>query len=341
MSSIGEAVVDLIRSSGVEVVDKGANVKRGEVNIRCPFCGNADPSHHLGINPVSGYWACWRNSDHRGKSPVRLLTALLGEPSWKIRQSLGLRTAPALDTFSGVRDRLLKRGPEVEAQTATKLDLNLAELRDIADGKQAAQPFIRYLNGRGLQGDALTQCADMYGLLYSIKGDFKDRVILPYFFRGDLVTITGRSIHPDAQIRYRDLEPDKSLLDTSSTLFNYDRAARGGRMLVCVEGPFDALKGDYAGSQLGVHVVGLSTNSITDDQVLMLCDLADAFDHVVMCMDTPSRFGLIDSHKMVGRVRGVLECGVLDASRLGKDLGGASLREIATLFKEEIKRHEL
>ena len=35
---------ELLDEQRIAYIERGANVKRGEVNIRCPFCGAADPS---------------------------------------------------------------------------------------------------------------------------------------------------------------------------------------------------------------------------------------------------------------------------------------------------------
>jgi hypothetical protein len=60
----------LLTDNRVPFIERGPNVKRGEINIRCPFCGSADPSYHMGLNLDSGWWSCWRNKDqHSGKSP--------------------------------------------------------------------------------------------------------------------------------------------------------------------------------------------------------------------------------------------------------------------------------
>ena len=56
----------------------GPNCAKGHVVIKCPFCGDEDPSEHLGIQLSTGYWGCWRNSSHRGRRPHRLIMRLLG-----------------------------------------------------------------------------------------------------------------------------------------------------------------------------------------------------------------------------------------------------------------------
>jgi len=64
-------------AKNIPYVTSGKNVSIGNFNIQCPFCGHADPSEHMGIEVATGYWGCWRESKHRGKSPQRLIMRLL------------------------------------------------------------------------------------------------------------------------------------------------------------------------------------------------------------------------------------------------------------------------
>jgi len=60
----------------VDYITKGVNVKKNEINISCPFCnseGNPDPSYHLGVDPKTGFWSCWRSRKHHGKRLHRLI----------------------------------------------------------------------------------------------------------------------------------------------------------------------------------------------------------------------------------------------------------------------------
>jgi len=71
-------VVRILSSNGVHFVTEGKNTKRGNVNVKCPFCGNDDPSEHMGIELSTAKWGCWRNNSHRGKNFAFLLKELLG-----------------------------------------------------------------------------------------------------------------------------------------------------------------------------------------------------------------------------------------------------------------------
>src|SRR5215831_10266594 len=66
----------LLDDANVDYVTRGSNTKKGEISIRCPWCGDDDPSHHLGIGEKG--WGCLRNAEHRGKSAITLISALLG-----------------------------------------------------------------------------------------------------------------------------------------------------------------------------------------------------------------------------------------------------------------------
>ena len=49
--------IDLIQKK-IPYVTTGPNVARGHFAIKCPFCGEADPSEHLGIEESTGRWGC-------------------------------------------------------------------------------------------------------------------------------------------------------------------------------------------------------------------------------------------------------------------------------------------
>lgn len=335
MAITGHTLRDLIAEQGVEIIDKGHGVSRGNFNIKCPFCGAADGGHHMGINLDRGWWGCWRNVEHRGKSPVRLMVAILGKPVWEVRRILGLHSGPQLDTFRDVRERLERRAgaaPEDEVKRAASLE-PYKEFRQFKPDA-ASERFWQYLHSRGFTGSTAQGIIDLFKLSYAIRGDYRDRVILPFSYQGAIVTWTGRSIHKDERLRYRDLEQEHSVLYKNEVLYNYDGAARGGRALIVLEGPFDVVKGEWAGARYGVHCVGLGTNNISDAQLVQLAELSDGFDATYIGMDTPTEFAKLDSYRMKQRIRGAVDARMLEGlSTLGKDVGGASIRQVSDLFR--------
>lgn len=334
----GHTLRDMIAAQGVEILDRGHSVSKGNFNIQCPFCGVADRGHHMGIRLYDGAWACWRNAEHRGRSPVRLMVAILGKPVYEVRRLLGIRSAPDLGAFARIKQRIEQGGAEddEEDKRADVLKVPREFRSDWDSSSFAASRFVSYIESRGFTGSAMLGVVHAFGLMYAIKGDFADRVVMPYWYQGNMVTWTARTIHAGEGLRYRDLEKEKSVMHVDEMLYNYDGAAMGGRALVVLEGQVDVQKGDYAGRNMGVRCVGLGTNSITDAQMLQLIELSSGFEDVWIALDTPTEFAKMDGYRMVGRLRGAVDAKLLDTSHLGKDLGASSIRSICALFTRSV-----
>lgn len=287
-------------------IERGPNVKRGERNIKCPFCGSADPSYHMGLNQSSGYWACWRNRDHRGKSPVRLLMRLLNVPHWKALNLAGIDAESWVDPdgFDAVAARVMGR----EA-LASPAHVRREFLQFPCDVKPIAGPggarFAEYLAyDRGFGAAHVERVCSEYGLRYSSTGRYRSRVVLPYTLEEELVAWTARAIAP-AEIRYLDLARDECIVPIKQTLYNHDCVLHGGKYLVVQEGPLDALKVDAFGAEGGVRSVALSTNSVSADQLYMLEEASSQFDCVIVMMDSATDLGVVDSMRMVRDLRSI------------------------------------
>lgn len=284
----------------VPYVEKGKNVKRGEIGLSCPWCGAADPSQHLGINLTSGWYSCWRQkSGHSGKSPLRLLMKLLRVPYARARELAGLGEGYIdPEGFDALAARLM--GREVQSHTAPLLRTFLdpdASFRFLHSKTPAQRRFVEYIYGRGFEREDLEAFLHKYVVMYATEGRFASRIIFPYFLEGELVTWTGRAIG-SAEIRYKDLSVDESVVPPKQTVYLFDEAAKGGRYLVVNEGPIDALKIDFYGAAHGVHAVALSTNSITPTQLYMLEELAPMYTEVLVMMDAKTQYGFVDSMRM-------------------------------------------
>ncbi len=293
----------------VPFIESGPNVKRGELAIQCPFCGSADPSKHMGLNLETGWWSCWRNrSQHSGKSPLRLLMRLLEVPYGRAREIAGLGDDYVdPDGFDAAAARFMGRNKDARMEQVERRFLQLDPRFVPISDKMRTRRFWNYLfapepEGRGFNGasglgEDVDVLCEQYGLLAGVSDVWADRIILPYYLDGKLVTWTGRAIG-QATIRYRDLRLDDSLLAPKETLFNHDCILEGGKVLVVQEGPFDALKIDFYGQAYGVRSVALSTNSISDAQTFLLQGAVESFDRVIVMLDNASVLGLGDSMRM-------------------------------------------
>ena len=287
----------LLTEQRVPFIETGPNVKRGEVSIQCPFCGSADPSKHLGLNLETGWWSCWRNrSQHSGKSPVRLIMQLLKVSYGAARELAGLdATYVDPEGFDALAARLMGRShPAVTVPQTEAKELHLPG--SLISQQGTARHCYSYLEQRGFSDSDVLALAQKYGLRAG-TGLWGGRILIPYLQNGELVTWTGRAIAP-SRARYKDLDLESSLCAPKETLYNHDVILEGGRALVIQEGPFDVLKIDFYGHPYRVRSVGLSTNSISTKQAILLHQARSRFEQIIVMLDTKSRLGIVDSMRL-------------------------------------------
>jgi hypothetical protein len=266
----------LFESHGVDYVTRGPNTKRGEISIRCPFCGEDDPSHHMGISLTNEVWGCHRSAAHRGKNPTKLVAAVLGV------------TFRAAALIISQYDR-----PDPESLTEALAALEGTPATPIADPEPLVMPaqfkpimptgltakFYRYLANRHF--DDVDKLSVFYDLRCAMVGRWKDRIIIPFYQNTELIGWTARAIGP-VQNAPRYLSTGAAVKET---VLNYDEIKRGGEILIITEGPFDAMKLDFYGRDLDVCSTCIFGTSMTLSQVAILNKVAKKFDHTVVLFD--------------------------------------------------------
>lgn len=325
----------------VPFVERGANVSRGEINIKCPFCGSADPSYHMGLNLDTGWWSCWRNrQQHSGKSPLRLLMKLLGVSYGRAREIAGLGDGYIdPEGFDALAAQLMRSGgidgrPEEIQRRVLHLDPAFIPITD----RIATRKHWNYLYGRGFDGESrLGPDVDVLVKDYQLcacldrryKGQhWEDRIILPYYQDGELMTWTARAIAP-ARVRYQDLMLSESVCGPKETLYNHDAMLEGGKALVIVEGPFDALKVDFYGKPWGVRAVALSTNSMSETQGYLIGSARQRFKRCLLMMDTAISLDIIaDGLRVAGETAGLFHLEVIATPYGAKDAGELRPKQI-------------
>lgn len=271
--------LSFLSSRGIEYIERGPNVARGHVNIRCPFCGPDDPSHHMGIRLEDGAWGCWRDQTHRGRSPVKLIAALTG-CSFREARDLADSGAPRdvpMDELAGKLAALDSEGTEraaaLEWPEETRIFTRCPTGADL--------PIQRYLFSRGF--DNPPGLSRDYDIRYARRGMWKCRVLFPLRDPGgELRGWTGRSITERSVARYRTHPMGEG---ARRLLWNADRA-REGSTLVLVEGPFDALKLDLYGRSEGIRSVALLGVSCPPPKQERLFELASGFRRLVVLLDS-------------------------------------------------------
>jgi len=263
-------------------VTHGHNVAPGNIAIPCPFCRD-DPSEHMGLSLSNGYWGCWRNEDHRGRSPVRLIQALLKCSRLQAEIIAGKPQKAPLDDF----DQVINSLSEV-LDTETKVDHirfppNVKTLVDKGMGTK----FVDYLVDRDYTREEARLLSEVYWLMYSITGPFAYRIILPIEMPQGLVTWTGRDITNTSDQRYKTLSKEESVRSIKDCLFGFKSLledTEANTLIVC-EGPFDAMRLDFFGYPFGIRATCLFGLQAQDSQVSLLSELYSFYKHRYVCLD--------------------------------------------------------
>lgn len=268
---------DYFNANGIRFVDHGKNVARDHINIRCPFCGFADPSHHMGIREEDGAWGCLRRSTHRGRNPVKLLMAL-SRITYDEAVQIAREGAPLADlSFDEMRQ---KASSLFEDRT---VEFTPVELLDDFKRPEVDTPtdlYLRYLKRRGFEKRRNTRSMmQHYNILAAPTGDWRGRLIVPFYHGGALYGWTGRAIAPST-IKYKTWPPGPQ---PKRFLYNGDVAA--GHTLVICEGVMDCLKLDWYGREFGMRSVAALGISLVDTQVSHLQQIAPLFDRVAIMLD--------------------------------------------------------
>lgn len=304
--------IDFLEDNQIHYVTRGPNTKRNECSVRCPWCGEDDPSTHLGISLNTENWGCLRNTTHRGKAPSYLIAALLGCSSTQAKLIASQYSRPdpstlgdALAALTGTGEALKPVAGHTEA---------MPDLRPIKPTGSTAK-FWRYLEReRGFYD--IQGLLDQYKIKACLTGRFKDRVIIPFFRGGEMVAWTGRAIiDPVNAPRYL------SSSEVKNVVFNQD-ALIGGDLLFIVEGPMDALKLDFYGQHHGARATCILGIGMSMDQIGILNSIIRHYKKTVVLLDAgalESAFSVMDWLHGQNVTLGQLPDGVKDPGSMAPD----------------------
>ncbi|MCK5605896.1 hypothetical protein KAR91_28625 [Candidatus Pacearchaeota archaeon] len=278
----------MLETYHVEYVETGANVKKGNVNIACPFCGD-DPSHHLGIDPVSGFWGCWRNKAHRGRKFSNLLAKLAHISFSEAQKLCGEKGSVPLEEndFDNAVAALKSNTEQVQVVTGVNSLQLPSFFRELDQTSLACAQHVQYLNLRGYKNKKLTRLIEQFDLRFSLRGDFTKRIIIPVYENGLLQTYLGRSVYKNHALRYRALEVEKSVTPVEQCLYNVDTAFKykSRKILFVVEGATDVWRMQSIARCYKCSVVGLFNMNIADRQAEHLDTLQAHYEKIIFILD--------------------------------------------------------
>jgi hypothetical protein len=296
---------------GIDYSEKGPSATTGNISIKCPFCGSSDRSMHMAISIRGRGWRCFRNPrQHRGRSPVKLIQALLGcswEEAFRIAGVSSIRNTVDGKPFNQHVATLLRRDTKTNTdEQSLRLLPAFKPLLNIGSGRYFANYLVEKRDYRFF--DISNLCAE-YGLHYALTGPFAWRIIFPIYMNDRLVCWIGRTLSENTNMRYRTLSADPenaerdslplAVMSVEHTLLNHDQLRNGGEELIVCEGPFDAMRIDYFGADFGVRATCVYTKSISDEQISLLSDIGLKFARRTLLFDTDTQ---LDDLRSLSRV---------------------------------------
>lgn len=312
----------------VQYKTAGRNTSRGNVAVKCPFCGSADPSEHMNISLAGNGWACWRDSDHKGVKPTKLIQALLN-CSWQ--EALAI-AGVAEDEYEKAIPlaEFVARHLDREKPKPRKLDMPRG-LKPISSGSIHGRIALNYLRERGFTGTSAQQVADRFKLHSAPSGPWAGRVVFPIYNElGALVNLVGRAVSKRVEQRYKTLSSAESIQPMSQCLFDLPalvEVKRAETLVVC-EGPFDAAAITWYGERHGVYATCLFTVRLARAQLDLLHELRPAFKRLVLVLDEDAH---IQAAATAVELYGL---GAKSYRELGsKDPGSLSPAQLATLCR--------
>ena len=238
-------------------------INRGWINTNCPYDDIKADSFNMGFNPAgSGYCTCWKCG---GNDLNRTLSLLLGIPRTELPAVLS-----QYEGRSGVLQELNKK-------TAKAKHLELPN-----QGFTSAER--KYLLSRNFSPRFLHE---KYGVVGGgIAGDWKYRIIIPLYYKGVLVSWTGRSILDkqtlkDKKIpRYKNLAVEKSVINPKECLFNIDNC--NDSKVILTEGAFDVMRFGSLSLSKKDNIMCSFGTELTQAQVKII---AERFEKVFIMFD--------------------------------------------------------
>lgn len=314
----------------IEYVTRGPNVARGRIAIRCPWCGEADPSQHLWISLRHAAWGCWRNRNHSGQIRSRLIQRLLQcsvEEAKALAEEETVTTPVDTDLGKQVAGLL---GVNREAPVT---DLWFpTEFKPLERGKRplASSQFWNYLRKRGYNEEDRIWVAKQYRLHFALRGIYGYRLIIPICMRdGKLASWTGRAINPEAEVRYRSLPKALSVEVPTNLVLGIEwlKDLSNVKLLVVCEGPFDAIRVSAIGHDYGVYGTCLFGLNASRAQATLLQELSRVFSRVGLLLDADAQMAVL---RILDRLA-IINVAVLKLPPEVKDAG-----ELTDVMAEEV-----
>lgn len=236
----------LLADYAIPFVTSGSELGRGWIGIQCPFCG--DDKHHLGYNESKNLLTCWKCGPKRLYPTLKRLLNIDGEQLKIIIKNYGIF---------------------VEDNYVRPVAKNLVLPKEFGELQENHK---NYLKTRGFDPDDIISRWNILGTGNNAKG-YENRIIIPIYQNGKLVSFHSRDITGKAQIPKKACKSENEVIHFKDTLYGYDRVK--SNTVIVSEGPFDVWRWGYG----AVCTWGIK---FTEKQV----DLLSTFKNIFIIFDS-------------------------------------------------------
>tara|TARA_R100001082_G_C4366132_1_gene162041 strand:+ start:2962 stop:3957 length:996 start_codon:yes stop_codon:yes gene_type:complete len=282
------------------------------VRVDCPFCD--DTKGHLYVLVSAGLPYC-QKCKYDPKSPVRFISDVEGI---SIREVLAMADEGTSFTSMDVDvedlvDKLFEEEQEKDFDyKVMSLGQNfvpVTSLPGIPGLDRHVKEARKYLSSRGIGKEV----AKRFGIRFCYDGEFSGRIIVPCYYRDEIVTFVARDLYGFSDRKYLNPKGNKQ----SDFLYNYDSIE--GDTVVLVEGVFDAIHMAQVAPTVASFGKSLSTRQI---------NLLNGFKRVIFYWD-------LDAYPQVEKYdkRIQAECFVVMHSD-GRDAAERTMEENGKLIQE-------
>jgi len=224
--------------NNIPYMTEGKNIGADWIHISCPFC--SDTSYHLGFSTVYNTFKCWRCGKHQ---PKKVFLRLSNMPFKEIYKR-----------YYRFNDSSIVKPIKRNERRYRSEDIKLPkEFKDI-DIRH-----IKFLKKRNFNWREIKDKYKIKGT--GILGNFKNRLIMPVYHNGNLVTFTGRDITGKNETRYKNCPRDMENRSIKNCLYNLDNIK--GDKVIIVEGITDVWR-------LGNCAVATFGTEYTTEQILLM-----------------------------------------------------------------------
>lgn len=258
-----QRIIDIFTDYDIEYWTSGKNVTNNWVNIQCPFCD--DHSNHLGINPETELYSCWKCGAKNHF--IDLLMTLTG-------LSYGVCKEMVVDSVTSFKVRPLDRIKDIfqgesskEAETVTEVHCVLPKRFELITEDMYSPLLENYEKRRDIARSTLIA----HGCGICRSGDYMNRMIIPVMQGGKLVAYQAADMSGTSGLKYQ--SSSASMGNINDYLLGYDTI---GKRMIVVEGSLDKFR-------TGEEAVAAFTSALSKEQIRLI--KAKGLDELYICFD--------------------------------------------------------